>query len=218
LIIATYTESKKPSQSQSTNNYTRSNSIFSDTPQLAAANFIPVTEDVIVKNGRVANVLVYVNSSDFDKYSFEPPTSPVMIEHQGCQIMPRVLGIQIEQSLLVFNNSQTTHNTNVQAVTNRPWSKTQAGGAPPIESRFSSTERLIIIKDNQHPWEKAYMSVFAHPFFYVTERDGCYTISGLLPCRYILVAWHEKFGEKRVEITVAAKESKKVDITFTLEK
>jgi hypothetical protein len=178
----------------------------------------PITEDVVVTNGRVANVLVYVKSNVLDKYSFETPTAPVTVERRACQIIPHVFGIQTGQLLLVFNNSKTAHNTNVPTKVNPPWNISQPFASAPIERRFDFPERLGIIKDNQHPWERAYFGVFSHPFFYVTERDGYYTITGLPPGRYSLIAWHEKFGEKEVEIKVGAKETKNVDFTFTPEK
>lgn len=178
----------------------------------------PVTEDIVVTNGRIANVLVYVKSNALDNYAFETPTATVTVERRACQIIPHVFGIQTGQLLLVFNNSQTAHNTNVQPKVNPSWNTSQPVGSAPIEKRFISPERLAVIKDNQHPWEKAYFGVFSHPFFYVTERDGYYKITGLPPGRYSLIAWHEKFGEKEVEITLGAKETKNADFTFTPEK
>jgi hypothetical protein len=75
-------------------------------------------------------------------------------------------------------------------------------------------ERLVIVKDNQHPWERAYLGVFSHPFFMVTGKDGSYTIAGLPVGEYALVAWHEKFGEQEVKVYVGAGERKNVDFTF----
>lgn len=178
----------------------------------------PKTEDVSVNNGRLANVLLYVKSSALENYIFETPSSPVMIERQGCQIIPHVLGIQTGQTFLVFNSSTTIHNTNVQPKVNKPWNVAQGVGGLPIERKFEQPEPLVIVKDNQHPWEKAYLGVFSHPFFNVTEADGTYTIRGLPAGKYKLVAWHEKFGVQTVEIVVAAKEMKNVDFNFTIAK
>jgi len=67
---------------------------------------------------------------------------------------------------------------------------------------------------NQHPWEKAYISVFTHPFFAVTARDGSYEISGIPPGQYTIAAWHERFGEQTAEISIGTRERKTLDFAF----
>src|SRR5205807_9182591 len=97
---------------------------------------------------------------------------------------------------------------------NQEWNQTQADGAQPLMKTFNRPETFITFKDNQHPWEKAYVGVFEHPFFAVSDENGNYKIDGLPPGKYILVAWHERFGEKTLEITIAPAESRNVDFTF----
>jgi hypothetical protein len=79
---------------------------------------------------------------------------------------------------------------------------------------FARAEALIPFKCNQHPWEKAYVAVMSHPFFAVTDESGNYEIRGLPPGTYKLVFWHEKLGEQEVELTAAAGESRRLDMTF----
>lgn len=184
-------------------------------PECVKSHPEAMTEDAIVSDGMIANVLVYVKSSELDSYHFEPPSTPATIERKGCQLIPRVVAIQTKQRLQVLNNSATTHNTNVQSKDNPKWSVSQAPGGEAIERSFESPERLIVIKDNQHPWEKTYMSVFAHPFFMVTGRDGTYTITGLPVGEYTLVAWHETLGEQQLKVSVGAGETKNINFTFT---
>jgi hypothetical protein len=73
---------------------------------------------------------------------------------------------------------------------------------------------MIPVKCNVHPWMRAYIGVVSHPFFAVTGEDGTFTIKGLPPGTYTLEAWHEKYGTKDVQITVAPKESKTADFTM----
>ena len=53
-------------------------------------------------------------------------------------------------------------------------------------------EVFIKFKANEHPWEKAYVGVFSHPFFAVSDDSGVFRIEGLPPGDYSIVAWHEK--------------------------
>jgi plastocyanin len=175
------------------------------------------TEDVVVANGKLANVFIYVKSGGaVDKYSFPAPATDVVLDQKGCRYHPHVLGIETGQNLKVVNSDQTTHNVHPSPSKNAEWNQSQAPGAPPIEKKFNRAETLIPVKCNQHPWMKAYIGVLAHPFYSVSnEADGTYTIKGLPPGDYTIVAWHEKYGEQTQKVTVAAKETKTLDFTFS---
>jgi len=172
------------------------------------------TDLTVVNNQKLANVLVYVRGASLDAYSFDAPSPDVTLEHKGCQYVPHVLGMLTQQTLKIFNSDPTTHNTHPTPKNNREWNQSQPPGAVAIEKRFASPELFIPIKDNQHPWEKAYVGVFSHPFFSVSGTDGSYNISGLPPGQYTVVAWHEKLGEQTVDVFLAGSEQKSLDFTF----
>ena len=48
----------------------------------------------------------------------------------------------------------------------------------------------------------AFIGVFDHPDFAVTNDDGSYVISGLEPGDYVIEAWHEKLGSQTANVTV----------------
>ncbi len=124
-------------------------------PRCGEVNKDPRTEDVVVTNGRLANVFVYIKSGGvLDRCGFEIPSSEVIIYHLGCQLVPHVLGIQTGQTLMVVNSDLTTHNTHPSPRINAEWNVSQDSAGVPIVKRFNQPEVLIPIKDNQHPWEK----------------------------------------------------------------
>lgn len=183
-------------------------------PSCYEKNPDPKTEWFVVSNERLANVLVYVTSNILENYSFEPPSSAVVMEHKGCRYEPRVLGIQARQPLSIANSDSTQHNSHPTPKNNAEWNQSQAIGSPPIVKTFERAELLIPFRDNQHPWEKAYVSVFSHPFFAVTDTNGNYKIEGLPPGSYNVVAWHERLGEKTVEVLFVPGESRHVGFDF----
>jgi len=174
----------------------------------------PKTEWFVVNNEKLANVLVYVTSNTLDNYSFEPPTSAVELQHKACRYEPHVLGIQARQPLMIMSGDSTHHNTHPNPQNNPEWNQTQPPGAPPIVKTFQRAEVLIPFKDNQHPWEKAYVSVFNHPFFAVSDAEGNYKIAGLPPGTYKITVWHEKLGEKTAEIILVPGESRYLGFAF----
>jgi hypothetical protein len=184
-------------------------------PSCYEKNPDPKTEWFAVSNEKLANVLVYVTSNTIlENYSFEPPSSAVVMEHKGCRYEPHVLGIQARQPLSIVNSDSTQHNTHPYPKNNGEWNQSQGIGAEPIVKTFERAELLIPFRDNQHPWEKAHVSVFSHPFFAVSDADGNYKIAGLPPGSYKITAWHEKLGEKTVEVVFVPGESRHVGFDF----
>ena len=185
-------------------------------PVCETVNPEAATEDVMVTDGKLANVLVYARTGNtLDTFQFEVTTAKVNLEYKGCQFVPHVLGIQTQQVLSIVNSDPTTHNTHATPRNNPEWIQSQPPNVPAVEKRFTRPEQSIPIKDNQHPWEKAYIGVFPHPFFAVSNVDGAYKIAGLPPGQYTIVAWHEKYGEQTFDVTVGSKERKTLDFTFT---
>jgi hypothetical protein len=172
------------------------------------------TEWVVVTDHKLANVVVYVRGESLNSYSFEAPSPDVTLEHKGCRYVPHVLGMQTQQTLKISNRDPTTHNTHITPKNNSDWNQSQPPSAAALEKRFASPETFIPVKDNQHPWEKAYVGVFQHPFFSVSSRDGSYRISGLPPGQYTVVAWHETLGEQTVDVFLAGSEQRSLDFKF----
>jgi hypothetical protein len=64
---------------------------------------------------------------------------------------------------------------------------------------------------------KAYIGVMKTPFFDVSKDTGTYTISGVPPGTYTVVAWREGGAtgeEKTMQVTVPANGSAKADFAF----
>jgi hypothetical protein len=183
-------------------------------PNCAASSGDKTADDLLVADGKLANVFVYLKGGPVDKFTFPTPSDPVVLDQQGCRYHPRVIGIQANQTFKVTNSDNTTHNIHPSPKRNEEWNQMQAQGAPPIEKKFGRPETLIPVKCNQHPWMKASIGVLAHPYFAVSAKDGTYTIKNVPPGTYTLVFWHETKGEQTQQITIGPKESKTQDITF----
>lgn len=170
-------------------------------------------ENIVVDNGKLANVFVYVKDG-LGNYTFDTPTTPVVLEQQGCRYHPHVLGVMAGQTLDIKNADPTTHNIHPTPKDNREWNESQPPSSPDIQKSFAREEIMLPVKCNQHPWMKMYINVVKSPFYAVTDKDGKYEIKGLPPGDYTLAFVQEKLGEQDEKVTVAAKETKTVDETF----
>lgn len=181
------------------------------------------SETVVSKDGKLQNVIVYIKDgtlADGKKladYSFSTPSTEVTLDQNGCHYVPHVLAMQTNQKLKVVNSDQTNHNIHAVPKSgsgNEGWNQSQAPGAQPLNETFKRAE-IVPIKCDQHNWMRAYVGVFKHPFFAVSKDDGTFTITGVPPGKYTVVAWQEKGPtEKTMEITVPAKGSATADFTF----
>ena len=174
-----------------------------------------LTDDVLTSNQGLLNVFVYVKSgAPLNAYRFDVPESGIVLERRKCQFVPHVLGVRAGQKLSIVNSDMTTHNAHPVPRINQEWNMSQAAGGADFVTAFTRPEQFIPVKCNHHPWERAFVGVFAHPFFAVSDQLGNYEIRGLPAGTYKLVAWHEKLGEQEMEITVTPGESRRIDFTF----
>lgn len=183
------------------------------------ANSSPVVPQIVVTgaHGALANVVVYVKSG-LGSYRFDLPSTPVALDQKGCMYEPRILAVMARQTFEVHNEDQTIHNVHAMPRENRAWNKSEPVGDPPIEANFTKPELAIPIACNIHPWMRAFMFVFAHPYFAITPKTGDFELKGVPPGTYVIEAWQERFGFQDQTVTLGPHENKSISFTFVSEK
>ncbi len=181
-------------------------------PQCAKLHARPLSDETLaVNNNALANVFVYIKQGLDDK-PFALPADPVVIDQKGCWFGPRVLGVQVGQTLKVTNSDPVTHNIHPLAQVNREWNQSQEPGAEALTRKFTQPEVMIRVKCNIHGWMHAWVGVVAHPYFAVTGADGTFQLSNVPPGNYTIEVWQEELGKQEQQITLAP--SGKSDIVF----
>ncbi|MBV8207834.1 MAG: hypothetical protein JO041_13655 [Acidobacteria bacterium] len=161
------------------------------------------------------NVFVYVK--DGYNGTAQAPSTPVVIDQEGCRYHPHVLGVMAGQTIEIKNNDATTHNIHPTPAAdsgNREWNESQGPGAAPLDKNFGRPEVMLPVKCNQHPWMKMYINVAKNPYFAVSDADGKFTIKDLPPGDYTLAAVHETLGEKTQKVHLDPKGSQTVQFSF----
>ena len=169
---------------------------------------------IVSSGGALANVVVYVKQG-LGRYRFDSPKSPVVLDQKGCVYQPRIIALMTNQTLEISNSDATIHNVHAMPKTNAEWNKAQREGSPLLETSFPRPELAIPFMCNVHPWMRAFVFVFDHPYFAITDSAGNFKIQNLPPGTYTIEAWQEKLGARTQTVTVAAKESKEVSFRFT---
>ncbi len=160
-------------------------------------------EDVIVNNGGLANVFVYVKEG-FKGTPPPAPTTAAVFDQHGCMYAPHVMGIRVGQPLKVLNSDPTLHNVNAQAKVNSKFNKGMPTKGGSFEQKFTKPETMVKVKCDVHGWMNAYIGVLDHPFFAVTDGNGAFEIKDLPDGEYTIEAWHEKLGTKTAKVKVGA--------------
>ena len=159
---------------------------------------------ILGKDNGVKNMLVYVKESKSGSLSknYEAPKDAAVIDQKGCVYIPHVLGVMVGQQLDILNSDGTLHNIHALPKVNKEFNKAMPRSKKLMSVTFDKSEDPFKIKCDVHPWMGAYLGVFDHPYFAVTDDSGSYTISGLPAGKYVIEAWHEKLGSQTADITV----------------
>ena len=187
-------------------------------PVCAQASRTPVVPPggVLGPHGALADVVVYVKGG-LGNYKYDQPTEPAVLDQKGCMYIPRILAFRTHQLLDIKNTDPVTHNVHPMPHDNKPWNRSLPQGADPFVTSFPEQEFAIPVACNIHPWMRAYLFVFAHPYFEVTSKSGDFELANLPPGTYTIEAWHERFGTLDQTVTIGPKESKTITFTFDAE-
>ena len=173
-------------------------------PAACAKNFKgePYSNEVIVNNGKVQNVLVRVVSGLEGKTFSDIPSEEVELDQRGCIYTPRVVGARVGQKVTFINSDPVFHNVRAVTEVNQKFNMAMPHKDQRETKVFTKPEVFLQAKCSVHPWMGAYVAIMDHPFFSVTSSGGEFTIKDLPPGKYTLEAWHEVFGTQKQEITV----------------
>lgn len=175
----------------------------------------PQSDAVLVsKDGALQNVFVYVKDGLDPSYTFDAVTTPVVLDQRGCMYSPRVLGVRVNQPIVLTNDDPTFHNIHALPTANREFNHGLAVKGQTQQEVFTKPEVMVRVKCDVHGWMAAWVGVVAHPFFAVSAADGSFDLKGLPPGTYTLEAWHERFGTQTTQVTVADHQAQTVAFSF----
>jgi len=176
-------------------------------------------EQFAVKDGRLANVYVYIKDGPAAAMSATArSTAPVVMDQVGCRYTPHVIAV-MRGGMVEFRNSDgTMHNIHTMStvVGNETIDISQGPRGAPVTKQFKEPEVMIPVRCNNHPWMNAFINVAPTPFFAVSGADGQFRMDGLPAGTYTLSLVHEKMGEQTTKITVAPQTTATAEFTFAM--
>jgi hypothetical protein len=117
----------------------------------------------------------------------------VEIDQPQCAFIPHALAMQEGQKLVSKNSSPVVHNVNWTGFprTNPGGNVILPAGKAHVIEGLKADRYPVVVACNIHPWMKAYVRIFDHPYFAVTDENGNFEIKMAPAGKYRLVVWHE---------------------------
>jgi plastocyanin len=176
---------------------------------------MPTTHFYVVgPNGGLADVVVSVEGISGKSTGAAAP--PVTLDQKGCEYIPQILAVQTGQKIMVKNSDPVLHNVHDAPTVsgNNEQNMAQMPGGPELSFTFSKPEEFLKFKCDVHPWMFAWVSVFDHPYFAVSGKDGTFKIANVPAGKYTLKVAHRKAGTAMQEVEVKEGAPAKVDLTL----
>ncbi len=175
---------------------------------------LPRAADILVNNGKLQSAVIYVQAGLGDRV-FTIPTDPVVSDQKGCVFLPRIMVAQVDQPIRFVNSDPIAHNVHGRSTASQDWNFSLGVKGASRTLTLKKPETMIEITCDIHPWMKAYLGVFDHPYFAISAADGSFTLRNLPPGEYTIAAWHERFGTQSQQLSLSEKEQKSITFTFT---
>jgi hypothetical protein len=154
----------------------------------------PAESVIVGKGGTLGNVVVFVADA-------KPAVAPAAIagaalDQRQCRYIPHVQALTVGTPLAVMNNDAILHNVHGNEAKPDGPSLTVFNVAMPIKGqKLPVTMRkpgLVKLQcDAGHSWMNAWIYVFDHPYYAVTDTSGAFVIADVPAGEHVVELWHE---------------------------
>jgi plastocyanin len=142
----------------------------------------------------------------------EQPGLRARLDQRNQTFVPYVLPVAVGTTV-EFTNSDSTYHNVFSLSKARRFDLGRYGRGRSKSVRFDQPGVVRVFCDI-HSHMSAFILVFAHRFFSVTDAEGRYHIEGLPPGSYSVVAWND--GQERETRTVQVREGEATEVDFVV--
>ena len=145
--------------------------------------------------------VVYLESAPQPAFETPPPGRAVL-DQRNETFVPAVLAVTVGSTVEFPNSDRVYHNVFSLSKPRR----FDLGRYPRGQSRSVVFDRPGVVRVfcEIHSHMSAWILVFAHRFFAVTDAEGRYRLAGVPPGSYTLALWHDGAVRERRELRVEA--------------
>lgn len=181
-------------------------------PTAADVCGVDVEERTLVVGGEGALAYAVVSLKDgAAQPAPEQPAPTPVLDQKKCLYEPPVLAARAGSSLELRNSDPLVHSVRAAAGANR----SVFNVAMPLEGMklqrpLPAEPGTVTIRCDVHPWMRAVVRTFDHPYFTTTGLDGHFRLQ-VPEGTHTLVFWHERLLETSRTVNVRAGETVQVE-------
>ncbi|MCI0638281.1 MAG: carboxypeptidase regulatory-like domain-containing protein [Gemmataceae bacterium] len=141
----------------------------------------------------------------------------VIVDQRDMVFLPRVVALEEGQKIRFENNDLSNHG--VKADSTKEENKFDVVVQPnmPFEFHFKAQKNPVVVGCQLHAWMRAWVYVFDHPYFAVTDAQGRFRIERVPPGKHTLMLHHADRGHRET-LNVEVLPGKTAEITLDWKK
>jgi hypothetical protein len=150
----------------------------------------------LIKNTRIENVVVHMVGIKAGKAI---PAEPFAVTILKCEFVPHVAVGFKGNKIIMKTDDPVFHTFDIHAsIGGKELYHVALPEKGSAVTKKLSKEGILNLSCYAHPWQKAYVAVFDHPYAAVTDDKGGFAINDIPPGTYSVEAWHEELGTKQI--------------------
>jgi plastocyanin len=177
------------------------------TPSSAAAcgDKVPDRSLIVGEGGALAHVVVSLaDGAELPAGASLSP--PAFLDQKRCSYEPPALAARAGSTLEVRNSDPVMHNVRAVAGAQSLFNVAMPLEGVSLRKPLPVTPGTVQVKCDVHPWMRAVVRTFNHPYFTTTDAQGRFRLE--VPAgTHTVVLWHERLPEASQPLTVKAGES-----------
>lgn len=151
---------------------------------------------LVGSGGGVKDAVIWLDQPKRGK-RLVPLPSPAVIDQLRCEFVPRVLVVPVGTELEIVNSDETFHNVHAYRGTETVFNIGQPHRGMRRRVPLNAPGLLELVCDAGHTWMNAHLFVTSHPYFAITDAQGRFALTDVVPGSYTLRMWHEGWNVLR---------------------
>lgn len=154
----------------------------------------PTAEELKALATRKIRELPSFKPADIHPKLAKPAQQAVEMDQPCCRFIPHFVLARTGQDMVIKNSAPITHNARWISDKNGEFNFIISSGKDYVVKDLKAETHSITISCDIHKWMRAYVRVFDHPYFALTDEDGKFAIKDVpvLKGKLRLLAFHEE--------------------------